>query len=199
MNTLTDLKRLLDQGETITDGKRLMWKAPFPNQYTINHNLSTVTLDWDDILYLVAPDPSKWHQRDQIGAEKPVTEPPLKGPDVLMEQVMEAYSAPYKPEKPVMMMVPIEQWDALQEELTELRRFKEANTGSVWVGEPIGKMKPEEQEMESVLFAIFDKNKEAIDNAHYNLMAVGQALVIAKDGSLECERVKFEGSNDEVK
>ena len=27
---------------------------------------------------------------------------------------MEAYSAPYKPEKPVMMMVPIEQWDALQ-------------------------------------------------------------------------------------
>ena len=114
MNTLTDLKRLLDQGETMVDGYRTMWKAPFPNQYTINHNLSTVTFDWDDILYLVAPDPSSWHQRDQIGAEKPVSEPPLKGPDVLMEQVMEAYSAPYKPEKPVMMMVPIEQWDALQ-------------------------------------------------------------------------------------
>jgi len=72
MNTLTDLKRLLDEGETITDGYRTMWKAPFPNQYTINHTLSTVTLDWDDILYLVAPDPSKWRQRDQIGAEKPV-------------------------------------------------------------------------------------------------------------------------------
>jgi len=95
MNTLADLKRLLDEGETLTDGKGLMWKAPFPNQYTINHNLSTVTLDWEDILYLVAPNPSLWRQRDQIGAEKPV-----------------------------MMAVPIEQWDALQEELTELRQYK---------------------------------------------------------------------------
>ena len=121
MNTLTDLKRLLDEGETlVNDFGSLMWKAAQPDMYFVNHAM----FSWEDIV--LYSNPSLWHQRDQIGAEKPVTEPPLKGPDVLMEQVMEAYSAPYKPEKPVMMMVPIEQWDALQEELAELRRFKES-------------------------------------------------------------------------
>lgn len=119
MNTLTDLKRLLDEGETlVNDFGSLMWKAAQPDMYFVNHAM----FSWEDIV--LYSNPSLWHQRDQIGAEKPVSEPPLKGPDVLMEQVMEAYSAPYKPEKPVMMAVPVEQWDALQEELAELRRFK---------------------------------------------------------------------------
>jgi len=122
MTTLTDLKRLLDEGEALVNGTRTISKNIERNYYYLN----AFGPNSEGEMLVFMGDPSLWHQRDQIGAEKPVTEPPLKGPDVLMEQVMEAYSAPYKPEKPVMVAVPIEQWDALQEELTELRRFKES-------------------------------------------------------------------------
>lgn len=159
MNTLTDLKRLLDEGETICHGEEMIWKAGPDEWWYQPYSGSTVVKIFE--LGIIA-DPSLWHQRDQL-----------------------------KLEKPVMMAVPIEQWDALQEELTELRRFKQERLMPTTPDDAMA-----EQEMESVLFAIFDKNKEAIDNAHYNLMAVGQALVIAKDGSLGCERVKFEGSNN---
>ena len=92
MNTLTDLKRLLDEGETICHGEEMIWRWD-PTHYI--HSPIGEKYTWYELIGEVITDPSLWHQRDQIGAEKPV-----------------------------MMAVPVEQWDALQEELTELRRFK---------------------------------------------------------------------------
>jgi len=179
MNTLTDLKRLLDEGETlVNDFGSLMWKAAQPDMYFVNHAM----FSWEDIV--LYSNPSLWHQRDQIGAEKP-DYPDYRDKDRLrfvkefdQMKTMESLKAlldrgktlvkgekqlwkseygysylerpnnirftenfeyaakeyiktpsewsELKPEKPVMMMVPIEQWDALQEELAELRRFKES-------------------------------------------------------------------------
>ena len=95
MKTINDLKQALDSGETLVDSVgRQMWKAPFPNKYTISNNLKSVTLHWDDILYLVNPSPSDWRIRDQITTE------------------------------PTIMAVPIAEWNALQEEVKELRGEK---------------------------------------------------------------------------
>jgi len=88
--TLTDLKRLLDQGETlVNDFGSLMWKAAQPDMYFVNHAM----FSWEDIV--LYSNPSLWHQRDRIGAEKPA-----------------------------MMAVPIDEWNALQEELRELRELR---------------------------------------------------------------------------
>ena len=119
MTTLHDLKRLLDEGETLVGYNILVWKSPKPNHYYVSDGLRTNEYDWQMIEKGILIDPSNWHQRNQIGADKPVAEPPLKGPDVLMEQVMEAYSKPYKP---LMVVVDAKEWEALQTEIAELRR-----------------------------------------------------------------------------
>ena len=49
----------------------------------------------------------------------------------------------------------------------------------------------EQHAMEEAIGAIADKHKDAMDNAHYNLLAVGEARVVVKDGNMNCERVTF--------
>ena len=76
------------------------------------------------------------------------------------------------------------------------------NSGLVTVGPstPASVMPPDddvaEQEIEAAISAIADKHKEAIDNAHFNIMALNEAKVVVKNGKLVCERVKFEGDKD---
>jgi len=71
MNTLTDLKRLLDQGETLVkNGESLLRLSE--NIYELRYGPENWARGgWDFIAECVG-DPSLWHQRDQIGAEKPV-------------------------------------------------------------------------------------------------------------------------------
>lgn len=67
MNTLTDLKRLLDSGETICHGEEMIWKWD-PNHYI--HSPVGEKYTWYELIGEVITDPSLWRQRDQIGAEK---------------------------------------------------------------------------------------------------------------------------------
>jgi hypothetical protein len=134
MTTLHDLKQALDSGETLCRGLELIWKSA--DQYFYDDvDRRPLKVNWETLVQNKFTTPSDWRIRDQIGAEETTHDG-----TVLWNGKMDAEWAP----DPTIMAVPIDEWNALQEELKELRAYKAAKTGSVWMAKPIGLSQPSE-------------------------------------------------------
>ena len=92
MTTLHDIKQALDSGETLVNGEELIWKANADQYFFDDEDKRPLKLNWETLVEYKFTTPSEWRIRDQIGAE------------------------------PTIMAVPIDEWNALQEELKQLRQ-----------------------------------------------------------------------------
>jgi hypothetical protein len=110
MITLQDLKQALDTGKTITDqndNEVSMYSGG--GGYYLNETL----YDWHQIESLFSH-PSLWRIRDQIGAT-----PAYNGTGA--NWIEQDEKGQYK--DPAMMVVPIDEWNALQDELKKAREI----------------------------------------------------------------------------
>jgi hypothetical protein len=181
MTTLQSLKQALDSRKTITDSRgNLIYKRDC--QYWYDSAVHEYGGAFPCLLERVIPDPSDWRIRDH----KPIYDG--AGTDWIRKDETGQYA-------PRMVVVDAREWEGIQAELHELRQYKQ-NTVDPITPEQERWM---ENEMETAISAIADKHKEVIDNAHYNMMATGHAMVVVKDAGKCILTSKFSPSNDEEK